>query len=254
MVALCRATQISSPRPTLTGWAPCPYPGGMKKPTKKPTKKKPEAAAVWMDALTLKPWDKNPRHNEVGVEALAKSLLAFGWGAPLVVQAKTNRIIAGHTRLKAWKWLQAHAWDDEAQEWKESAEGFDPVGCPTAGQIPVRVVDVTDEQADRLTIADNRTGELAGWNDDMLASALRGFQTEDVSWLFGLGFAPDEAAAILGEWEDPFSALPPTPGSIHDTGTSKVMVTVPVTEGHRVSSLIDAALVDTSIKYTIKVV
>lgn len=58
---------------------------------------------MWM-LDRIKPYDKNPRINDEAVAAVAKSLQAYGFPQPVVVDAN-GVIIVGHTRWKAAKLL-----------------------------------------------------------------------------------------------------------------------------------------------------
>lgn len=81
----------------------------------------------------VKPYPKNPRDNDAGVDAVANSIKEFGWQQPIVVD-NDNVIIVGHTRYKAAKKLGMK-------------------------QVPVVVADkLTDEQAKAYRLADNKTG------------------------------------------------------------------------------------------------
>jgi len=90
----------------------------------------------------LKPYEKNPRNNEAAVEAVAESIKQNGFVQPIVIDQK-NRICIGHTRFLAAQLL-------ELQE------------------VPVIVKEMTEADFMRLNIADNKTGELADWDDDLL--------------------------------------------------------------------------------------
>lgn len=99
------------------------------------------------DINKVKPYDKNPRNNDDAVEATANSIKEFGWQQPIVVD-NDGVVIVGHTRLKAAKKLKLE-------------------------QVPVTVADnLTDEQVKAYRLADNKTGELADWDDDLLTSEL----------------------------------------------------------------------------------
>lgn len=90
------------------------------------------------------PYERNPRHNDGAVSAVAESIRQFGWQQPIVVD-RDNVIIVGHTRLKAAREL-----------------GLDVV--------PVVVADkLTDDEVRAYRIADNSTGELATWDEGLLA-------------------------------------------------------------------------------------
>ena len=53
---------------------------------------------------SIKPYENNPRNNDQGVDAVAKSIKEFNWQQPIVVD-KDNVIIVGHTRYLAAKKL-----------------------------------------------------------------------------------------------------------------------------------------------------
>ena len=94
-----------------------------------------------------KPYAKNPRRNDAAVEKVAASIREFGWAQPIVVDGD-GVIIIGHTRLKAAKKL----------------------GLAT---VPVLVrSDLTPEQVAALRLADNKTAELAEWDEPLLAAEL----------------------------------------------------------------------------------
>lgn len=97
----------------------------------------------------IKPYDRNPRNNDGAVDAVAASIKEFGWQQPIVVD-RDGVIIAGHTRYKA------------AQKLK----------CK---EVPVVVAEnLTDEQVKAYRLADNKTGELAEWEMDLLSEELAG--------------------------------------------------------------------------------
>ena len=96
-----------------------------------------------VDIRTIKPYANNPRKNENAVEPVANSIREFGFRQPIVVDAD-NTIIAGHTRLEAAKQLGL-------------------------AEVPVIVTDdLTPEQVKAYRLADNKTGELAGWDFELL--------------------------------------------------------------------------------------
>ena len=96
-----------------------------------------------MDINALKPYPNNPRKNEYAIEPVANSIREFGFKQPIIVD-KNNVIIAGHTRLLAAKELGMT-------------------------KVPVIVADDLDpEQVKAYRLADNKTGELAGWDFEQL--------------------------------------------------------------------------------------
>lgn len=106
---------------------------------------------VMMKVSELKEYERNPRKNEGAVEYVANSIKEFGFKVPIVVD-KENVIVAGHTRLKAAKYLGLK-------------------------EVPVIVADdLTEEQIKAFRLADNKTAELAHWDwaklDDEMAELL----------------------------------------------------------------------------------
>lgn len=153
------------------------------------------------------PWDGNPRiHSEGQVAMLEKSLDAFGLGALPIIQAGTNKLIAGHGRLIALKRKM-----------------------PLSADIPVLVMDVDDLQALGYAIADNRLQELSEWDNSLLRSAMAelddgsfdveavGFTDEILAGMFGAGGASGLKGPGAAETEGlaarfgapPFSVLDP---------------------------------------------
>lgn len=104
----------------------------------------------------ITPYENNPRNNDAAVEKVANSIKAFGFQQPIVVD-KEGVIIVGHTRYYA------------AQE----------LGLET---VPVVVADkLTDEQARAYRLADNKTGEIAGWDYLALADELAAIDDIDMT-------------------------------------------------------------------------
>ena len=96
---------------------------------------------------SIKPYENNPRDNDDAINAVANSIHEFGWQQPIVVDTD-GVIIVGHTRLKAAKKLKLK-------------------------QVPVTVAEnLTDEQVKAYRLADNKTGELADWDADLLTGEL----------------------------------------------------------------------------------
>lgn len=103
----------------------------------------------------VSPYEGNPRRNESAVQAVANSIKEFGFRSPIVVDAD-GTVIAGHTRLKAAK----------------------SIGL---SEVPVIVAsDLTPEQVSAYRLADNKTGELAEWDAELLAQELDGLAGFDM--------------------------------------------------------------------------
>ena len=123
------------------------------------------------------PYEKNPRINDAAVDAVAQSIKEFGFRVPIVLD-KNNVIITGHTRLRSAKSI-----------------GLTEVPCIIAENL-------TPEQVQAYRIADNKTGEIAEWNYDLLPIELRDLQEKDFD-LSLLGFDTDELDRLLnGSFEE----------------------------------------------------
>lgn len=120
----------------------------------------------------IKPYENNPRHNDNAVDAVANSIREFGFKVPLVVDSD-GVIVAGHTRYKAAQKL-----------------GLQTVPCLVAD-------DLNEEQINAFRLADNKVGELATWDDDLLNIELDNITDIDMSdFGFDLDIdEPDEPAA-----------------------------------------------------------
>lgn len=137
------------------------------------TKTDGQPAAVWLPVSALKPWAKNPRRNDAAVQKVAESIKRFGFGAPIVARAANYEVISGHTRLKAAK-----------------LAGLD--------RVPVRLLDVSEEDARLLALADNKLGEIAEWDLDLLADVLSELKAAGVD-VMASGFDSDELDELIGD-------------------------------------------------------
>ncbi len=120
---------------------------------------------------SLIPYPGNPRRGNV--DAIVESLEVNGQFQPIIVQKSTGYIVAGN-----------HTWQAAQQ-----------LGWPT---IAVRRIDVDDESAKRIVLADNRTSDLASYDEPVLLEVLdalgdlggTGFDELDLSKLRGIVDAP----------------------------------------------------------------
>ena len=166
---------------------------------------KVEVAAEWVRIADLTPWDKNPRKDQPSNE-VARSIVEFGWGAPVIARRDGKGVVAGHTRLKAAALLPgwwSHASEEDRATWSADARRIATEADP---RVPCRFMDLTDAQAKALALADNRLGELADWDEALLSETLRelnadGFDLGSVGWddaaldtyLSGTGAVPPAA-------------------------------------------------------------
>jgi hypothetical protein len=113
------------------------------------------------------------KHGEKNIATIVASLRRFGQQKPIVVDS-SGVVRAGNGTLEAAKHL---GWDT----------------------IEIQRTELTSSDAIAYAIADNRTSELAEWDDDILAAQLQGLLTEDEALLDAAGFDEDELAALLDE-------------------------------------------------------
>jgi DNA modification methylase len=117
----------------------------------------------------LIPDPHNPRkHGRVQISAIAKSIEAFGFNAPILVD-KNNRIVAGHGRYEAAKLL-----------------GLDKVPIVSLSHL-------TETQARAFMLADNKLTDRSTWDDNKLAIHLK--ELSDLVLDFdieAIGFEPPE--------------------------------------------------------------
>lgn len=113
---------------------------------------------------SLVPYPTNPRRGDV--DAIAASLQVHGQYRPIVVQSSSKQVLAGNHTLKAAKKLG----------WKK---------------IKVVFVDVNDDQARKIVLADNRLTDLAQYNEPLLKSLL-----EALPDLEGTGFTQSEMETL----------------------------------------------------------
>ena len=129
----------------------------------------------------LHPYANNPRKNDQAVDAVANSIKEFGFKVPVVID-KNGEIIAGHTRYKAAKKLKLK-------------------------EIPCIIADdLSEEQIKAFRLADNKVGELAEWDMDMLDIELEDISEIDMEQFgFDMPDMEDETEVV----EDDFDEEPP---------------------------------------------
>ena len=120
--------------------------------------------------LSLHP--DNPRQGDIG--AIAVSIEQNGWYGTVVAQKSTGHVLAGNHRLQAAQQLGMK-------------------------EVPVYWVDVDDTTAKKILLADNRTNDLASYNDDVLSELLTDLASTDD--LLGTGYDGDDLDVLLSDLE-----------------------------------------------------
>ena len=130
---------------------------------------------VKLDQLSEDPANSR-KHNDKNIEAIIASLRRFGQQKPIVID-RNNIVRAGNGTLEAARRL---GWDS-IDCVKTSLEGSDAIA---------------------YAIADNRTAELAEWDDDVLAAQLNGLLTESEEIALAAGWTAEEIEAMVALSED----------------------------------------------------
>lgn len=130
----------------------------------------------------------NPRkHGARNLESIKASFFQFGQLRPIVVQRSTMRVVAGNGQMRAAAEL---GWT----------------------HIAALVADLTDAQARAFSVADNRTAELAEWDQDNLAAILRDPALDDL--LGATGFNQAELERLMDRAEADLAGVVATPDPV----------------------------------------
>lgn len=135
------------------------------------------------------------KHGDANLAAIRGSLARFGQQKPVVIDRR-GIVVAGNGTVAAARELG----------WTE---------------IDVVVTTLTGSEATAFAIADNRTAELAEWDDGALASVLEALKAEDDALLEVAGFNDDDLAKLVASTADALTddEAPPVPrGRHHGTG------------------------------------
>ena len=119
----------------------------------------------------LTPHPRNPRKGSA--EAIDESIRANGFYGAVVAQKSSGYILAGRHRVE-----------------RATAAGI--------ATVPVIWADVDDETALRILAADNRTSDLAGYDEQKLAELLESVKSESGE-LAGTGFSQEALDEILDQ-------------------------------------------------------
>lgn len=105
------------------------------------------------DITKIKPYENNPRDNEEAIGEVAKSIKAYGFQQPIVVD-KDGVIIVGHTRYQAAKSL----------------------GLKTVPVVWAR--NLNEQQVKGYRLADNKTNDYSVWDNKKLLQELQGIDDD----------------------------------------------------------------------------
>ena len=135
------------------------------------------------------PNKKNVRtHSKRQIELIAKSIEAFGFNCPILVDSE-NTLLSGHARHAAAKLL-----------------GLEEI--PT-----IRIEHLTEPQARAFMIADNRLTERGGWDEQLLAMEFKDLSELDLNFELDVtGFEVPEVDFYLQQTREPPDQAEPDTG------------------------------------------
>lgn len=138
----------------------------------------------------LRRWPRNPKRHDLG--SLHSSVSRFGFVNPILINEASGLILAGHGRLDTLQQRKAAGESPPGNVRKNGNDWLIPV---------VRGVELTDEEAEAYSVADNRLVELGGWDDQVLSEVLADLAAGP--GLDGVGFDEEDLDALLAELAPP---------------------------------------------------
>lgn len=139
----------------------------------------------------LRPYKRNPKtHPSEQISALVAMIKEFGFTEPLLIDEE-DMILAGHGRTLAAKEL-----------------GFD--------ELPVVIMrGLTDSQKRALVIADNRSNEMGGWNNELLLLELNELKMLEYP-LELTGFSSTDLVSFVAQQSEQEAVRQQNVGSLSD--------------------------------------
>lgn len=129
---------------------------------------------------------RNPKAHS---KEIGTSVGRFGYVEPIVLDERTQRIVAGHGRREALMAMRKKGERAPAGVEERDGEWLVPVLRGWASR--------SDAEAEAYLLASNKLTEAGGWDDKALAELLKDLDAQDA--LDGVGFADAELEALLGE-------------------------------------------------------
>jgi ParB-like chromosome segregation protein Spo0J len=128
--------------------------------------------SIKIDDLSIDPANAR-KHSQKNLDAIVASLRRFGQQKPIVID-KSNIVRAGNGTLEAARQL---GWET----------------------ILAVQTSLTGSEATAYAIADNRTAELAEWDDDILKATLESLADENAALLESCGYTEAELDALVSQ-------------------------------------------------------
>ncbi|MGH9783856.1 MAG: hypothetical protein ACRD88_06680, partial [Terriglobia bacterium] len=139
-------------------------------------KRESQLRVEYLPLSLLKPARRNPKKHQI--ETVLTSMGRFGFVAPMILDERTGRLVAGHGRLESLRKAKGAGKTPPDRIRVKNGDWLVPV---------VRGVAFADDrEAEAYLLADNETTILGGWDDDELKEIIEQLGTEGA--LAGTGF------------------------------------------------------------------
>jgi DNA modification methylase len=153
-----------------------------------------ERRIEYLRLADLRPAPRNPKLHDL--ESVGSSIGRFGYTAPIELDERTGRMVAGHGR--------------RASLLAAKSAGQDPpdgVARASDGEWLVPVLrgwsSRSDDEAEAYLLASNQTTIAGGWDDEAVGKMLADLRSRDVD-VTGLGFSDEDVSKLLdGAGTDP---------------------------------------------------
>lgn len=133
---------------------------------------------------------RNPKDHDIG--QIDTSMNRWGYTAPVTVDERTGRLVAGHGRLETLVGKQGRGDSAPSHIREERGEWLVPV---------IRGLSFnSDADAEAYLVADNRLTELGGWNTQELADVLSSWEGELA--FEGVGYDRDDLDSMLHDLDN----------------------------------------------------
>lgn len=143
---------------------------------------KSEIGISYMSLANLKKWERNPKSHDLNV--IENSIRRWGFVSPILLDERDKGMVAGHGRVTVLEKMKA---DNESPPGRikiKDGDWYVPV---------VRGIEFMNKaEAEAYGLADNRSVELGGWDEEALAAVLSDGFEYDKEMVFELGW--DEAS------------------------------------------------------------
>lgn len=206
---------------------------------------KPHQQIELADIGSLMPHPDNPRQGDVG--SIVTSIAVNGWWGAVIASKRADGtvvILAGEHRWRALHALQA---DGYTQENGETLPYEQLNGVPPVGKVPVIVLEGLTLAGERkILLADNRSNDLASYDDGRLAELLSELAASGD--LLGTLFDGDALDQLLADLD---TAIPAAPSAlttlaeraeVYNNGNLRqVVVVMTVEEFNEANPILDRA-------------